>query len=307
MTPREPRLDFEGLYRTPPQRGVSRSATEARRPPRSRRRDADRVPGCLQGDSARLQTGSAARVAACNRGERPAPPLPNDASSAARGAAQGESLPSAEPPWRAQTEEIRAALATLAENQRKVFLLRELGGFSYGEIASSARHLRAGRADAALPRAPEAARRARPSGSARLGGLIPVPHWLLGLADRVPAGFAVPRVAGLVAASVIAAGVGVTSDVSGAEPTSAADRTGPGSARRSRASPRSRGTVAAPPAKAVAPNVRAAVVATQSKRQPTSAAAAQHVRWERRFRQSLSSRAAARSRPPLSHRPRSWG
>jgi DNA-directed RNA polymerase specialized sigma24 family protein len=35
------------------------------------------------------------------------------------------------------------------------------------------------------------------SRSVRLGGLIPVPHWLFGLADRFPAGFAVPRVAGL--------------------------------------------------------------------------------------------------------------
>ncbi len=33
-------------------------------------------------------------------------------------------------------------------------------------------------------------------GSARVGGLIPIPHWLLGLADRFPAGLAGPRVGG---------------------------------------------------------------------------------------------------------------
>ena len=100
-----------------------------------------------------------------------------------------------------------------------MFLLRELGGFSYGEIAVQL--------DISVPAVQMLLFRARQklrvelgrSGSVRLGGLIPVPHWLLGFADRVPASFAVPRVAGLVAASVIAAGVGVTSDVSSAEPT----------------------------------------------------------------------------------------
>ena len=132
-----------------------------------------------------------------------------------------ESLPSAEPPWRAQTEEIRVALATLGESQRKVFLLRELGGFSYGEIAAQL--------DLSVPAVQMLLFRARQklrmeldrSGSARIGGLIPVPHWLLGLADRVPAFSAAPRVAGLVAATVIAAGVGVTSDVSDAGPNAA--------------------------------------------------------------------------------------
>jgi len=132
-----------------------------------------------------------------------------------------ESLPSAEPPWRAQTEEIRAALARLGESQRKVFLLRELGGFSYGEIAAQL--------DLSVPAVQMLLFRARQklrmeldrSGSVRIGGFIPVPHWLLGLADRVPAFSAAPRVAGLVAATVIAAGVGVTSDVSDAGPNAA--------------------------------------------------------------------------------------
>jgi RNA polymerase sigma-70 factor, ECF subfamily len=128
-----------------------------------------------------------------------------------------ESLPSAEPPWRAQTEEIRAALATLAENQRKVFLLRELGGFSYSEIAAQL-DLSVPAVQMLLFRARQKLRAELGSGTARIGGLIPIPHWLLGLADRVPTGFAGPRVAGLVAAGVIATGVGVVSDVSVAEP-----------------------------------------------------------------------------------------
>ena len=91
-----------------------------------------------------------------------------------------ESLPSAEPPWRAQTEEIRVALAKLGESQRKVFLLRELGGFSYGEIATQL--------DLSVPAVQMLLFRARQrlrmeldrSGSVRIGGLIPVPHWLFG-------------------------------------------------------------------------------------------------------------------------------
>jgi RNA polymerase sigma factor (sigma-70 family) len=131
-----------------------------------------------------------------------------------------EALPSAEPPWRAQTAEIRAALATLAENQRKAFLLRELGGFSYSEIAEQL--------GTSVPAVQMLLFRARQKlraeleqpAAGRMGGLIPIPHWLLGLADRAPAVFAAPRVAGLVAASIVAAGVGVgvVSDVSVAEP-----------------------------------------------------------------------------------------
>jgi RNA polymerase sigma-70 factor (ECF subfamily) len=133
-----------------------------------------------------------------------------------------ETLPSAEPPWRAQTAEIRAALSTLPENQRKAFLLRELGGFSYGEIAEQL--------DTSVPAVQMLLFRARQKlraelgqstaagTAARIGGLVPIPHWLLGLAGRAPAGLAGPRVAGLVAASVIAAGVGLVSDVSVAEP-----------------------------------------------------------------------------------------
>jgi RNA polymerase sigma-70 factor (ECF subfamily) len=130
-----------------------------------------------------------------------------------------EALPSAEPPWRAQTEEIRTALLTLAESQRKAFLLRELGGFSYGEIAEQL--------DTSVPAVQMLLFRARQklrseldrSVPARVAGLVPIPHWLLGLADRVSTGFAAPRLAGLLATSVLAAGVGVgvVSDVSVAE------------------------------------------------------------------------------------------
>ena len=102
-----------------------------------------------------------------------------------------------------------------------MFLCASCGGFSYGEIATQL--------DLSVPAVQMLLFRARQklrieldrSGSVRIGGLIPVPHWLLGLAERVPAFSAAPRVAGLVAASVIAAGVGVTSDVSDAEPNAA--------------------------------------------------------------------------------------
>ena len=166
-----------------------------------------------------------------------------------------EALPSAEPPWRAQTEEIRAALSTLADSQRKAFLLRELGGYSYSEIADQL--------DTSVPAVQMLLFRARQKlrseldPSLRLGGLIPIPHWLVGLADRFPAGLPAPRVAGLVAAGVIAAGVGVTSDVSVAEPKT--QTAAPARPAVQLAIP-VRPQVAAPAAKAGALTARAAVV-----------------------------------------------
>jgi RNA polymerase sigma-70 factor (ECF subfamily) len=218
MTPRETRLDFEGLYR-------------------SHRNEVYRVALRKLGDHHEAedvtQTAFLDAYRAMLRGSRPDIPrawLLAIAENVRRRRfrttlrrpreepLRDESLPSAEPPWRAQTEEIRAALARLAENQRKVFLLRELGGFSYGEIAAQL--------DMSVPAVQMLLFRARQKlraelvrpESVRLGGLIPIPHWLLGFADRVPAWFAAPRVAGVVAAGVIATSIGVVSDVSIAEP-----------------------------------------------------------------------------------------
>jgi RNA polymerase sigma-70 factor (ECF subfamily) len=171
-----------------------------------------------------------------------------------------ETLPSAEPPWRAQTAEIRAALSTLPDNQRKAFLLRELGGFSYGEIAEQL--------DTSVPAVQMLLFRARQKLRAeldqptvgRIGGFIPIPHWLLGLASKVPAGFAGPRVAGLVAASVIAAGVGLVSDVSVAEPKGQAAGHAPLVVPKP-----VRGHVAAPVVNAGHAAVRAALVTSHAK------------------------------------------
>ncbi len=221
MNPPDPRLDIEGLYRSH-RNEVYRAALRKS----GDHHDAEDV----------TQTAFLDAYKAILRGTQPDLPRPwllaiaeNVRRRRFRTALRrpreeplrDESLPSAEPPWRAQTEEIRVALARLGESQRKVFLLRELGGFSYGEIATQL--------DLSVPAVQMLLFRARQklrmeldrSGSARIGGLIPVPHWLLGLADRVPAFSAAPRVAGLVAATVIAAGVGVTSDVSDAGPNAA--------------------------------------------------------------------------------------
>jgi RNA polymerase sigma-70 factor (ECF subfamily) len=264
MTRREPRLDFEGLYRTH-RNEVYRAALrkvgdhhEAEDVTQTAFLDAYKA--VLRGSKPDLPRAWLLAIAENVRRRRFRTSLRRPREEPLR----EEALPSAEPPWRAQTEEIRTALASLAENQRKVFLLRELGGFSYGEIA--------GQLDISVPAVQMLLFRARQklraelgrSGSVRLGGLIPVPHWLLGLADRVPASFAVPRVAGLVAASVVAAGMGVTSDVSGAEPT--APQTKQGRAATQIAS-KVRGPVAKPPAKAVKSTIRAAAVAMQPTRQ----------------------------------------
>ena len=270
MTPREPRLDFEGLYRTH-RNEVYRAALrkvgdhhEAEDVTQTAFLDAYRA--ILRGSKPDLPRAWLLAIAENVRRRRFRTTLRRPREEALR----DESLPSAEPPWRAQTEEIRTALASLPENQRKVFLLRELGGFSYGEISVQL-DISVAAVQMLLFRARQKLRvELGRSGSVRLGGLIPVPHWLLGLADRVPASFAVPRVAGLVAASVIAAGVGVTSDVSSAEPT--APQTEQGRAATQIAST-VRGPVARPPAKAVTSTIRAAVVTTQPKRQRQRAAA----------------------------------
>jgi RNA polymerase sigma-70 factor, ECF subfamily len=217
MSPRDSRLDFEGLYRTH-RNEVYRAALrkvgdhhDAEDVTQTAFLDAYRA--ILRGSKPDLPRAWLLAIAENVRRRRFRTTLGRPREEQLH----DETLPSAEPPWRAQTEEIRNALARLAENQRKVFLLRELGGFSYGEIAVQL--------DLSVPAVQMLLFRARQklraeldqSRSVRLGGLIPVPHWLFGFADKFPAGFAAPRVAGLVAAGVIATSVGVVSDVSVAE------------------------------------------------------------------------------------------
>ena len=172
MAPREPRPDFERLYRS--HRTEVYRAALRKLGDHHEAEDVTQVAFLiLQGCSAWLQTGSTARVAPGNRRERQAAPFPHGAPPAARGAARRWSLPSAEPPWRAQTEEIRAALATLAENQRNVFLLRELGGFSYSEIATQL-DLSVPAVQMLLFRARQKLRAELAARTARVGGLIPI-------------------------------------------------------------------------------------------------------------------------------------
>jgi RNA polymerase sigma-70 factor, ECF subfamily len=273
MTPRDPRLDFEGLSRSH-RNEVYRAALrkvgdhhEAEDVTQTAFLDAYKA--ILRGSKPDLPRAWLLAIAENVRRRRLRSTLRRPREEPLR----DESLPSAEPPWRAQTEEIRTALSRLGESQRKVFLLRELGGFSYREIAVQL--------DLSVPAVQMLLFRARQklrteldrSGSVRLGGLIPVPHWILGLADRVPAGFAVPRVAGVVAASVIAAGVGVTSDVSGPEPKAPpTERASPTVQLASQVPARA----STPAIKASKSTVRAAGLTTRSKRQPKRGAAAQH-------------------------------
>jgi RNA polymerase sigma-70 factor, ECF subfamily len=273
MTPRDPRLDFEGLYRSH-RNEVYRAALrkvgdhhEAEDVTQTAFLDAYKA--ILRGSKPDLPRAWLLAIAENVRRRRLRSTLRRPREEPLR----DESLPSAEPPWRAQTEEIRTALSRLGESQRKVFLLRELGGFSYREIAVQL--------DLSVPAVQMLLFRARQklrteldrSGSVRLGGLIPVPHWILGLADRVPAGFAVPRVAGVVAASVIAAGVGVTSDVSGPEPKAPPTEQASPTVQLASQVPARAST---PAIKASKSTVRAAGLTTRSKRQPKRGAAAQH-------------------------------
>ena len=222
MSQRQPRLDFEGLYRSHRQEvyrvalrklGDHHEAEDVtqsdlprrlpRRPPRKR---------------ARL----AARLAARDRGERSPPPLPRGAPPS-----REEQLLESHAAGDAVTvsaDEIREALATLAESQRKAFLLSELGGLSHREIASEL-----GTTVAAVQmlvfRARQKLRRELGAHTpSRLGGLVSLPHWLASLVERLsPAGSGAARVVGLAAAAAVAVGGGITTDA----PATPRDRTPP--------------------------------------------------------------------------------
>lgn len=275
MTPPDPRLDIEGLYRSH-RTAVYRAALrkvgdhhEAEDVTQTAFLDAYKA--ILRGSTPDLPRAWLLAIAENVRRRRFRAMLGRPREEPL----QDETLPSAEPPWRAQTEEIRVALSKLGHSQRKVFLLRELGGFSYDEIAAQL--------DLSVPAVQMLLFRARQrlrtelgrSGSVRLGGIIPIPHWLVGLADRFPAGLglAAPRAAGLVAAGVIAAGVGVTSDVSVAEPTIRSTHP----VRPAAVVPgQVRGFVSKPAADAPRSTVRASVLTTQPRPQPQRTAVAKH-------------------------------
>lgn len=119
---------------------------------------------------------------------------------------------------------LEEALATLPAEQRRVFLLREVAGLSYDEIAervegtvASVQMLlfRARRTLREQLEPPIVAPR-------RTGLLVPLPGWLTGLVSRFEVAGAAPRVAGAVGATVLTvAGASVAVSGSRADPPSA--------------------------------------------------------------------------------------
>src|SRR5918995_252362 len=141
------------------------------------------------------------------------------------------------------------ALAELPSEQRRVFVLRELGGLSYDEIAEEVGStvgaiqmllFRARRSLREVLDPPVVPRR-------RTGIFVPVPGWLTGLASRVEVATLTPRAAGAVGATVLAvarAGVSVSK--------APAERAAPPAASASQSdaavAPATAGTWPAPPA-----------------------------------------------------------
>ncbi|HET8953211.1 MAG TPA: RNA polymerase sigma factor, partial [Solirubrobacteraceae bacterium] len=149
-----------------------------------------------------------------------------------------------------QAHALAEALAALPTEQRRVFVLREVAGRSYDEIA--------GEVGATVPSVQMLLFRARRSlreqldppvvTPRRTGVFVPIPGWLTGLASRFEIASLTPRVAGSVGAAVLAV-VGATVAV----PLAPADGVvAPPTDARSRAASVTSGTVARPAAPAVA-------------------------------------------------------
>jgi len=126
---------------------------------------------------------------------------------------------SAAEPTTEQTNALRSALAALPPQQRDVFLLREIAGFSYSEIAEYIGStvgavqmllFRARQALRAELEPPPVARRSR-------GIVVPLPGWLTGLAARSDPLVLTPRAAGALGAAVLAA-TGVTAELADSSP-----------------------------------------------------------------------------------------
>lgn len=122
-------------------------------------------------------------------------PLRDDAAPAAEGS-------------HGQAAALAAALAQLPEQQREAFVLREISGLAYDDIArrtgstvASVQMLlfRARRTLRAELDAPVAARR-------RAGAIVPLPGWVAGLGSRVDALALTPRAAGVAGAAALAVG-----------------------------------------------------------------------------------------------------
>lgn len=122
-------------------------------------------------------------------------PLHDDAAPAAEGAHE-------------QAAALAAALAGLPEQQREAFVLREISGLAYDEIArrtgstvASVQMLlfRARRTLRAELDPPAAAPR-------RAGAVVPLPGWVAGLGGRIDALALTPRAAGIAGAAALAVG-----------------------------------------------------------------------------------------------------
>ena len=171
-------------------------------------------------------------------------------------------------PSRALTD----ALATLPSEQRRVFVLREIVGLSYAEIAAELDST-VGSVQMLLFRARRSLRDALdpPTVSVRRSSFLPpLPGWLAGLWSRVELAALTPRAAGALGAAVLTVGgasgaVPVTSAEGLLRPPAAAD---PGAAPAARSGV-ARVVAAAPAARLPkAPAVAATAVRTQPLTRP---------------------------------------
>jgi RNA polymerase sigma-70 factor (ECF subfamily) len=116
-----------------------------------------------------------------------------------------EAVLAAEPPTTEQTNALRNALGALPTQQRDVFLLREIIGLSYDEIAEELGST-VGAVQMLLFRARQTLRAELepPVVARRRGVIVPLPGWLTTFATRSDAFVLTPRAAGALGAAVLA-------------------------------------------------------------------------------------------------------
>ena len=177
-----------------------------------------------------------------------------------------------------QTNALRGALAGLPPQQRAVFLLREIVGLSYDEIAEELGST-VGAVQMLLFRARQALRAELepPAVTQRSGIIVPLPGWLTGLAARSDALVLTPRAAGTLGAAVLAV-TGITAGVA-TSPTDAASprvvqRSGPATQQRQPQTQAAAVVVARTLAVPTRPARRQAALAPKPQRTPLGAAPA---------------------------------
>jgi RNA polymerase sigma-70 factor (ECF subfamily) len=196
-----------------------------------------------------------------------------------------EAVLAAEPPTAEQTNALRSALAALPAQQRDVFLLREIIGLSYDEIAEELGST-VGAVQMLLFRARQTLRaELEPPVVARRRGLIvPLPGWLTSFAARSDTLVLTPRAAGALGAAVLAvtgvsAVTGVKAGLAESPPNAPSPRIVQSSAPVAHArTPRARPvtavarTVAASARPARKPRSRAVSTASEPQRSPVTSA-----------------------------------